>query len=84
MPRFTLPALLVMLACALVPAAAQDREPPPGPRERGALEVIKAPTKPGIAWIEGWKAALKEASRSQRPIFLMSAAPACGGLPGAW
>lgn len=70
-------------AMPAAPALAQARGPD-GPRERGALELIKAPTKAGIAWIEGWQAAKAEAARSQRPILLMSAAPACGGMPGAW
>jgi hypothetical protein len=38
----------------------------------------------GIGWIPTWKQAIAEASRSHKPILLVSAAPACGGVPGIW
>lgn len=49
--------------------------PPPPPRD---------PAEAAIAWHGTWKAGLAEAQRTKRPIFLMSAAPQCRGVPGAW
>jgi hypothetical protein len=77
-------ALVLIALLASAPFARAQGRGADGPRDRGPLEVITAPTKAGIAWIEGWTAAKAEAKRSERPILLMSAAPACGGLPGAW
>jgi len=37
-----------------------------------------------IAWYGSLKAGLAEASRSQRPILLVSGAPHCHGVPGVW
>ena len=38
----------------------------------------------GVAWYTTWKTALAEASRSQRPIFFMSAAAQCSGVSGVF
>jgi hypothetical protein len=38
----------------------------------------------GIGWIPTWKQAIAEAYKSHKPILLISAAPACGGVPGIW
>jgi uncharacterized protein YyaL (SSP411 family) len=38
----------------------------------------------GIGWIPTWKQALAEARETNKPILLMSGAPACAGVPGIW
>jgi len=37
-----------------------------------------------IAWYGTWEQGLAEAQRLDLPIFLHSAAPRCGGVPGMW
>ena len=36
----------------------------------------------GVAWYTTWETGLAEAKRSNRPIFFMSAATTCSGVPG--
>ncbi len=38
----------------------------------------------GVAWFGTWEGALAEASRTGKPILLLSAAPQCRGVPGIW
>ena len=38
----------------------------------------------GVAWYTTWDSALSEAKRSNRPIFFMSAATTCSGVPGVF
>lgn len=38
----------------------------------------------GIAWYTTWETGLAEAKRSNRPIFFMSAATTCSGIPGVF
>ncbi len=38
----------------------------------------------GVAWFGTWEGALSEASRTGKPILLLSAAPQCRGVPGIW
>ena len=38
----------------------------------------------GIAWYTTWDTALAEAKRSNRPLFFMSAAATCNGVPGVF
>jgi hypothetical protein len=37
-----------------------------------------------IAWYGTWEQGAAEAKRLGLPIFLHSAAPRCGGVPGMW
>lgn len=39
---------------------------------------------PRIAWYGQLNDGLAEAKRSGRPIFFLSAAPQCEGVPGMW
>jgi hypothetical protein len=39
---------------------------------------------PGIAWFGVLEDGLKEAERTGKPIFFVTAAPQCGGVPGMW
>ncbi len=41
-------------------------------------------TGPQIQWFGTWDAARAEAARTNRPILLTSAAPACQGVSGIW
>lgn len=38
----------------------------------------------GVAWYSTWDTGLAEAKRSNRPIFFMSAAAQCSGVPGVF
>lgn len=38
----------------------------------------------GIHWYTTWDTARAEAARSNRPIFFMSAAATCSGIPGVF
>jgi hypothetical protein len=71
-----------ILMAALALAAALQEPPgrgrPPGP---GLVEPAKGDR---IAWFGTWEAGLAEAQRTQRPIFLVSAAPHCHNVPGIW
>ena len=41
-------------------------------------------TPAAIAWFGTWEQGAAEAKRLGLPIFLHSAAPRCGGVPGMW
>lgn len=41
-------------------------------------------TGPQIQWFGTWEAARAEAARTNRPILLTSAAPACQTVSGIW
>jgi len=47
-----------------------------------AVDAAEIPNR--IAWYGSLKAGLAEASRSQRPILLVSGAPHCHGVSGVW
>ena len=47
------------------------------------VEPAKAAPE-GIGWIPTWKQGIAEARRTNKPILLLSAAPACGGVSGLW
>lgn len=54
---------------------------------RGRLQVEQNPQpigEQGVAWYVTWDTALAEAKRSNRPIFFMSAAAQCSGVPGVF
>lgn len=49
------------------------------------VSVLPARAEPeGIGWIPTWKQGIKEARQTNKPILLVSAAPACGGVSGLW
>lgn len=88
-------ALALSLLASLAAAQGLEREDPKredpqrqGRSSRGgptqAEDRVEAPERPGIAWFGRWADAQAEASRTQRPILLMSAAPQCSGAPGLW
>ena len=55
-----------------------------------ALGVAQEPAKQELAapevisWYGSWEQGAAEAKRLGLPIFLHSAAPRCGGVPGMW
>jgi len=61
---------------------------PPIRAQRANLEELGASPQAigaaGIAWYTTWDSALAEARRSNRPIFFMSAAATCSGIPGVF
>ena len=74
-------AVLATLACSLVvasPANAQrgGRAKPP--------KTVHPPKGEQIAWFATLESARAEAKRRERPILLISARPACKGVPGFW
>ena len=70
------------LAFALLPWIASAQEPPRGgPPKPGMVTPVKGDR---IQWFGTWKGGLAEAQRTQRPIFLISAAPECHSVPGIW
>ncbi|HIK59915.1 MAG: hypothetical protein ABGY71_07490 [bacterium] len=69
---------LALLAAA--PAAAQRGDRGQGPNQ----VMLEAPAIAGIAWFGVIDDARAEAKRTGKPILLMSAAPACSGVPGMW
>ena len=46
--------------------------------------VLAGSVEPGVAWYGDWDAARAEAQRSQRPIMLQFARPACQGISGVF
>ena len=67
-------------------------EPLPQPeqqRERSERDTTipehpQAIGEPGVAWYTTWESGLKEAQRSNRPIFFMAAATCTSGVPGTF
>lgn len=59
----------------------REGPPPPPPDEK---EKAKGGAAAGIQWFATWESALAEAKRTDRPIFLVSAAPHCAGVSGIW
>ena len=59
---------------------------PPGRRgpERGSERNTEPGLKAGIAWYGVLEDGLAVAKEADRPIFLLSAAPQCAGVPGMW
>ncbi|MFO0969214.1 MAG: hypothetical protein U0793_26970 [Gemmataceae bacterium] len=56
---------------------------PDGKSKEFKDEAKVAPAS-GIQWYATWESGLKEAGRSGKPIFLVSAAPHCAGVSGTW
>jgi uncharacterized protein YyaL (SSP411 family) len=46
------------------------------------LEIV--PVKKKVDWLYDWPQALAEAKRTERPIMLIFAVPACEYVPGMW
>lgn len=51
---------------------------------RGVEKNPQAVGDAGVAWYTTWDTGLAEAQRSNRPIFFMSAATTCSGVPGVF
>lgn len=49
-----------------------------------ALSILAAPARPGIMWFTDLSQGLAEARRTNKPVFLLSAAPQCTEIPGDW
>lgn len=76
--------LLLTLGLALATTADAQRRRSEERGKPGLDVAIQGTTDPGIAWFGKWDDALAEAKRTGKPIFLMSAAPQCTGVPGMW
>lgn len=79
------PLLCVLVGLVLsAPAHAQRPDRGTGGKAAGDIGPRAEPEAAGIAWFGTWDGALAEATRTGRPILLMSAAPACREVPGVW
>ncbi|MFK7740619.1 MAG: hypothetical protein AB8H80_09875 [Planctomycetota bacterium] len=77
---FRLASVMGALLIAFSPPATAQRRAAKG----GGIGVRTEPTAAGVSWFGTWEGALAEAKRVNRPILLMSAAPACSQVPGVW
>jgi hypothetical protein len=68
----TLTLSLCLIFAAPAPAVSQDKAKAEGGEGSS------------IAWYGTWEQGAAEAKRLGLPIFLHSAAPRCGGVPGMW
>ncbi len=57
--------------------------PEPAAKDR-PLETSQSNLPSGIQWFATWESGLDEASRTGKPILLVSAAPHCAGVSGIW
>ncbi len=71
--------LLTLLSSALVGSTFGQ-----GPRPIDIAPSAQPVGDPGIMWYTTWDTALKEAERSNRPIFFMAAAATCSGISGVF
>jgi hypothetical protein len=60
------------------------RKGPPKEKDNDNQAAAKQDKGQGIAWFATWQDGLKEAKRTGKPIFLVSAAPHCAGVSGTW
>jgi len=76
--------IFLVLVCAASGLAQNNR------RNQTSGGVLNVPEHPqavgesGIAWYTTWETGLAEATRSNRPIFFMSAATTCSGVSGVF
>lgn len=76
-------AIISLLTAILMVSSAQTiRAQGPGPGDLGAMP--QAIGEAGIDWYVTWDNAKAESRRSGRPIFFMSAAATCSGIPGVF
>lgn len=57
--------------------------PPTTPSFGGAMPASEK-VVPGIGWYEVLEDGIAESERTRKPIFFLTAAPQCGGIPGMW
>lgn len=74
----------VGLATAIAVIAAINFAQQPSGTLAQQSNQAKSVITPKIAWYGQLKDGLAEAKRSNRPIFLVSAAPQCEAVPGIW
>ena len=72
---------LLILGLLLTAAARPEMTAAP-PSAAAATDREQYPA--GVAWFGTWEGALAEATRTGKPILLLSAAPQCRGVPGIW
>ena len=74
--------LLVLTAapCAQQTPPPQDSASAPAPKTQAAATKTSA----RIQWFGTLEQGLAEAKRTNRPLLMTAAAPACGGIAGMW
>ncbi|MEO0445309.1 MAG: hypothetical protein AAF191_04455 [Verrucomicrobiota bacterium] len=80
-PSISILALLTLIGLPVVGIA--QMMPPSTPSYGGAMPE-SAELVPGIAWYGVLEDGIAESKRSGKPIFFITAAPQCGGVPGMW
>lgn len=75
-------ALCILILFTTVACAQRGQRAGKGPSE--VPDHPQAVGEAGIAWYTTWETGLAEAQRSNRPIFFMSAATTCSGIPGVF
>ena len=72
-----------LVAAIAVIAAINSAQQPSGTLAQQS-NPPKSEITPKIAWYGQLRDGLAEAKRSNRPVFLVSAAPQCEAVPGIW
>jgi hypothetical protein len=62
----------------------RPRPPEPPPAKERPAEASRALVPSGIQWFATWDSGVDEATRTGKPILLVSAAPHCAGVSGIW
>ena len=74
-------ACIFAFGCSSVQALQRDGL---GPTARDIDASPQKVGEAGVAWYTTWETGLAEAKHSNRPIFFMSAATTCSGIPGVF
>lgn len=71
----------LLVACSSISAQQRGRR---GPTVSDIPDHPQPIGDAGVAWYTTWATGVAEAKRSNRPIFFMSAATTCSGIPGVF
>ncbi|MEM0968155.1 MAG: hypothetical protein AAF191_10970 [Verrucomicrobiota bacterium] len=74
--------LAVLLLGSLLGSTVTLLAQAPRPTDLGQADLDLG--EAGIAWYTTWETGVKEATRTNRPIFFVAAATQCGGIPGVF
>ncbi|MEM7602277.1 MAG: hypothetical protein AAF357_12780 [Verrucomicrobiota bacterium] len=77
---FSLASTVTSLWCD---SARAQASPPTTPSFGGAMPASEK-VIPGIGWYGVLSEGIAESKRTGKPIFFLTAAPQCGGVPGMW
>ena len=83
MNKFLFLSLLAVTTYLWKPSVQAQASPPTTPSFGGAMPNSET-IVPGIGWYGVLSEGIAESERSGKPIFFLTAAPQCGGVPGMW